>query len=91
MLKRNYHFQSNISIESWKNISELKNYYLNAKVFVLLSNNDNWGLVINEAMASSLPCIVSYECGCYVDLIKDKNTGWGVDPEDEVSIGKYFS
>ncbi len=73
-------FASNISIETWKDISELKEYYSNAKVFVLLSTNDQWGLVINEAMASSLPCIVSYECGCYVELIKDKNTGWGVDP-----------
>ena len=41
-------------------------------------------------MASSLPCIVSYECGCYVDLIKDKNTGWGVDPEDEDQLSNIF-
>ena len=41
-------------------------------------------------MASSLPCIVSYECGCYVDLIKDKNTGWGVDPEDEDQLANIF-
>jgi len=81
---------SNISIEPWKNMSELKSYYCNAKVFVLLSNNDTWGLVVNEAMASSLPCIVSYECGCYVDLIKDNNTGWGVDPEDEDQLVNIF-
>ena len=81
--KNKLSFASKVSIETWKDISKLKEYYLNAKVFVLLSTNDQWGLVINEAMASSLPCIVSYECGCYVELIKDKNTGWGVDPENE--------
>ena len=32
----------NISIEAWKNMSELKNYYSKAKVFVLLSTNDQW-------------------------------------------------
>ena len=41
-------------------------------------------------MASSLPCIVSYECGCYVDLIKDKNTGWGVDPENEKQLANIL-
>lgn len=80
----------NISIENWKNISELKNYYSKAKVFVLFSTGDTWGLVINEAMASGLPCIVSKECGCYVDLIKDKNTGWGVNPENEVQLKNIF-
>ena len=41
-------------------------------------------------MASSLPCIVSYECGCYVELIKDKNTGWGVDPKNENQLANIF-
>lgn len=81
---------SSISIETWKDISELKEYYTNAKVFVLISKTDNWGLVINEAMASGLPCIVSIECGCYIELIKDKNTGWGVNPEDENQLANIF-
>ena len=55
-----------------------------------MSNVDTWGLVINEAMASGLPCIVGYGSGCYVDLIKDKNTGWGVDPEDEDQLANIF-
>ena len=88
--KEKLSYSSKISIEPWKDISELKSYYCNAKVFVLLSKHDNWGLVVNEAMASSLPCIVSNECGCYVDLIKDKNTGWGVDPEDEDQLTNIF-
>ena len=81
---------SNISIKSWKDLPELKEYYSNAKVFVLLSKHDNWGLVVNEAMASNLPCIVSRDCGCYVDLIENKNTGWGVDPEDEDQLANIF-
>ena len=30
---------------------------------------ETWGLVVNEAMASGLPCIVSAACGCAEDLI----------------------
>ena len=83
-------FKESISIENWKNISELKKYYSNAKVFALLSKSDNWGLVINEAMASGLPCIVSYECGCYVDLIKEKIRVGGLNPENEDQLADIF-
>ena len=31
---------------------------------------ETWGLVVNEAMASGLPCIVSDACGCAEDLVK---------------------
>ena len=41
-------------------------------------------------MASSLPCVVSYECGCYTELIKNKNTGWGVDPQNEFELANIF-
>jgi glycosyltransferase involved in cell wall biosynthesis len=30
---------------------------------------ETWGLVVNEAMASGLPCVVSQDCGCVEDLI----------------------
>jgi glycosyltransferase involved in cell wall biosynthesis len=37
---------------------------------------ETWGLVVNEAMASGLPAIVSDEVGCAVDLIEDGRTGF---------------
>ena len=79
-----------ISIKSWQSISELKKSYSKAKVFVLFSEYDQWGLVVNEAMASGIPCIVSTECGCYKDLIKDKKTGWGVNPLNEQELTDTF-
>ena len=30
---------------------------------------ETWGLVVNEALASGLPCIVSDACGCAEDLV----------------------
>ena len=81
---------SSITIKKWQEIRELKEYYLKAKAFVLFSKYDQWGLVVNEAMASGIPCIVSTECGCYQDLVKNKNTGWGVDPSNEEELTKIF-
>jgi hypothetical protein len=31
---------------------------------------ETWGLIVNEAMASGLPCIVSKACGCVEDLVE---------------------
>ena len=79
-------FSNSIFFESWKQIDELPTYYKNAKALILASSTDQWGLVVNEAMASGTPCIVSKNCGCYIDLIKNSNTGWGFDPSKEKEL-----
>ena len=33
---------------------------------------ETWGLVVNEALASGLPCLVSDACGCAEDLAGDE-------------------
>jgi glycosyltransferase involved in cell wall biosynthesis len=51
------------------NQTEISNAYVAADVLVLPSDyGETWGLVVNEAMASGLPCIVSDRCGCAEDL-----------------------
>ncbi len=47
-----------------------------SKLFVLPSRREPWGLVVNEAMAAGVPCVVSDVCGCVDDLIEEKVTGW---------------
>lgn len=54
--------------------------YGQANAFILASHTDQWGLVVNEAMASGLPCLVSNACGCTRDLIQHGVTGWCFDP-----------
>jgi glycosyltransferase involved in cell wall biosynthesis len=49
--------------------------YASADVFVLPSLFEPWGLVVNEAMASGLPCVVSDAVGCGEDLITAGETG----------------
>lgn len=54
---------------------ELPTYYGLAEVFVLPSHTDPWGLVVNEAMACSLPVLVSHAAGCAADLVHDAWNG----------------
>ncbi len=55
----------------------IPNYYAATDCLVLASNHgETWGLVVNEAMASGLPVIVSSQVGCHLDLITEGQTGW---------------
>ena len=55
-------------------------YYALASTFVLPSFSEPWGLVVNEAMASALPVLVSNRCGCAGDLLREGLNGFAFDP-----------
>jgi glycosyltransferase involved in cell wall biosynthesis len=48
--------------------------------------SDPWGLVVNEAMACSLPIVASQVAGCVPDLLQDGWNGFGVQPRDVEGI-----
>jgi glycosyltransferase involved in cell wall biosynthesis len=50
--------------------------YALAEALVLPTHSDPWGLVVNEAMACSLPVIVSAVAGCAADLVVAGVTGF---------------
>jgi glycosyltransferase involved in cell wall biosynthesis len=59
------------SFVGFLNQSEISRAYVAADCLVLPSDaKETWGLVVNEAMASGLPCIVSNACGCVEDLVE---------------------
>ena len=60
---------------------ELVELYAFASCFVLPSTREPWGLVVNEALASALPVIVSNRCGCAPELVQDGRNGFLFDPE----------
>jgi glycosyltransferase involved in cell wall biosynthesis len=62
---------SQIIFIDFVNQSKLPEVYKLADVFVLFSNIETWGLVVNEAMASGLAIITSEKVGCAIDLVKD--------------------
>ncbi len=57
------------SFVGFLNQSEISQAYVAADLLVLPSNSsETWGLVVNEAMASGVPCVISDQCGCSEDL-----------------------
>lgn len=67
---------TNVHLVGFKNQSELPTFYAAADVLVLPSEYETWGLVVNEAMACGLPCIVSDTCGAAADMILEGKTGF---------------
>jgi 1,2-diacylglycerol 3-alpha-glucosyltransferase len=53
----------------FRQIDENPVFYGLADAFILPSVKEEWGLVVNEAMASGLPVIVSETVGCAEDLL----------------------
>ena len=70
-----------VHLPGFKQYNELPVYYGLAKAFVHASTTEQWGLVVNEAVASGLPVIVSNRCGCAPELV-DGN-GFTFDPGNE--------
>jgi len=57
-------------------------WYGRATAFIMPSSHEEqWGLVVNEAMAAGTPVIVSDSCGCVPDLIDDGMTGLLFSPQ----------
>jgi glycosyltransferase involved in cell wall biosynthesis len=66
------------------NQSQLGEPYALADCLTLPSDfPETWGLVVNEALATGLPCVVSNAVGCAPDLIRDGETGY-VCPLDDI-------
>lgn len=65
---------------------ELFKHYFSADVFALVSYDEPWGLVVNEALAAGLPVIVSDECGSSLDLVKNGENGFIVKAGDPDSL-----
>ena len=64
----------------FKQYDDLPCYYGLACAFVHASTTEQWGLVVNEAMASGLPVIVSMRCGCAQDLVEEGRNGFTFNP-----------
>jgi glycosyltransferase involved in cell wall biosynthesis len=61
-------------------------YYAVANCFVIPTLEDNWSLVVPEAMACGLPILCSKYNGCWPELVHDGANGWVFDPRDRIEI-----
>jgi glycosyltransferase involved in cell wall biosynthesis len=80
-----------VTFAGFVNQSRLPDVYAVADVFVLPSDaGETWGLVVNEAMASGRPAIVSRSVGCCQDLIVEGETGFSFDQGDISALAEHM-
>jgi glycosyltransferase involved in cell wall biosynthesis len=65
--------------------NELPALFAQADAFVFPTLADEWGVVVNEALAAGLPVLGSVHSQAVEELCEDGVTGWVFDPEDEDS------
>lgn len=69
--------KSAVTFSGFVNQGDIARYYDAADCLVLPSDaGETWGLVVNEAMASGIPAIVSDRVGCHPDLVVEGETGF---------------
>ncbi|NTU49862.1 MAG: glycosyltransferase family 4 protein [Desulfobulbaceae bacterium] len=59
----------------FQNQTMLPKYYAIADVFVIPSENEPWGLIINEVMCSGLPIVATDEIGAVKDIVHHNDNG----------------
>jgi 1,2-diacylglycerol 3-alpha-glucosyltransferase len=82
LLIKELRLEEAVTMPGFKQYSELPSFYARASAFIHASTVEQWGLVVNEAMASGLPVLVSNRCGCALDLVMEGVNGHTFDPSN---------
>jgi 1,2-diacylglycerol 3-alpha-glucosyltransferase len=82
--------ERSVILPGFKQYDELPAYYGLAKAFVHASSTEQWGLVVNEALASGLPMLVSDRCGCAPELVREGVNGFTFDPGNQEQLTSRF-
>lgn len=80
----------NVRFEGFKNQLQIRKIYSQGDILINSSSFETWGLVVNEAMASGLPCIVTSSTGCSNDLIIKGKTGYVYQAGNLFELKKYI-
>lgn len=78
-----------IHLPGFRGYEILPTYYGLAEAFIHVSTVEQWGLVVNEAMAAGIPVIVSKRCGVGRSVITEGHSGFLIAP-DVASIEAAF-
>lgn len=77
------HELTNVHLAGRIPYDELPAYYAAADAFLIATLEDNWSLVVPEAMACRLPILTSKYNGCWPELVQEGQNGWVLDPLDQ--------
>ena len=84
------HQLAHVYFFGFRNQSELPKFYAIADVFVFPSENEPWGLILNEVMCSGLPVVVSRGVGAATDLVRHGENGFIYETGDIEGLSDYL-
>ena len=70
---------------------DIQRLYASADMLLMPTMEDNWSLVVPEAMSCGLPVLNSVYNGCWPELTIDGQTGWVFDPMDAEDFSAKLS
>ena len=85
-LREKYENNQNVLFVGGIDYSQIYKYYAACDVFVIATLEDNWSLVVPEAMACGLPVACSIYNGCHPELVHKDENGITFDPLIKQSI-----
>jgi glycosyltransferase involved in cell wall biosynthesis len=80
----------NVHFAGFVNQTELPKHYAMADVFVLPSFDDPRATVVNEAMASGLPIVITDRCGPIGDIVQHGDNGFVFAPGDVQALTRHL-
>ncbi|MDT7858013.1 glycosyltransferase [Rubrivirga sp. S365] len=80
-----------VTFAGFAQIEALPAHYGAAGAYVHPARADQWGLVVNEAMASGLPVLVSSGAGCARDLVREGENGFRFAPDDPGALADLLA
>ena len=84
--RQKYKAESSIKLLGKVEYETIYKFYAIADVFIMPTIEDNWSLVIPEAMACGLPVATSIYNGCHAELVHKDENGITFDPYKEETL-----
>ena len=89
MYIKTYHLENFITLQGVINSENVIQYIQQADLLILPSVFDGWGIVINEALQSHVPVLISDQCGAK-ELIQHEENGLVFEAQNVKSLGKQL-
>jgi glycosyltransferase involved in cell wall biosynthesis len=89
-MARSYGWNS-IKFVGFKNQTELPRYFDLCDLFVLVSEREAWGLVVNEVMNAGKPVVLSSDVGAAADLVREGRNGFVVPVHDRPALASRLA
>ena len=79
--------ESNVQFHGWIDSSKMQEIFAAARLLVLPSENENFAIVVAEALSAGVPCVVSKFVGT-ADIVAKHNAGEVIDELTPASVAE---